>query len=333
MAIKEHLQKLNEGPEVWNKWVEKYREENRNFLDECTEDSEPIHFIDLSWAYLGGMNLSGVDLTGADLYMTNLGHANLSKAILSEANLRLTNLSEADLSHALLHGAILSEVNLWGANFDHLKLSETIFANVDIRGVRGLEAVEHQGPSEISIGTIISSEGQIPELFLRGCGLPEAFIVQIPALVAALQPIQFYSCFISYSNRDEELAQRLYADLQSKGVRCWFAPEDMKIGDRFRRRIDEVIRAHDKLLLILSEHSVASSWVEKEVETAMESEDEQKRTILFPVRLDDSVMKIRTGWPADVRRTRHIGDFRLWKEHDEYRKVFERLLADLKAVA
>jgi hypothetical protein len=107
----------------------------------------------------------------------------------------------------------------------------------------------------------------------------------------------------------------------------------LKIGERFRRRIDEVIRVHDKLLLILSENSVASSWVEKEVETALEGEDEQKRTVLFPVRLDDSVMEVKTGWPADVRRTRHIGDFRRWKEHDEYQKAFARLLEDLKASA
>ena len=42
--------------------------------------------------------------------------------------------------------------------------------------------------------------------------------------------IEFYSCFISYASRDQEFAERLYADLQSKGVRCWFAPEDMKNG-------------------------------------------------------------------------------------------------------
>ena len=28
---------------------------------------------------------------------------------------------------------------------------------------------------------------------------------------------------------------------------------------------------------------------------------------------------------------RHIGDFHAWKDHDEYRKSFERLLRDLKA--
>ena len=46
------------------------------------------------------------------------------------------------------------------------------------------------------------------------------------ALVAAMSPIEFYSCFISYSSKDEEFAKRLHADLQSNGVRCWFAPEE-----------------------------------------------------------------------------------------------------------
>jgi type IV/VI secretion system ImpK/VasF family protein len=144
------------------------------------------------------------------------------------------------------------------------------------------------------------------------------------------QPIQFYSCFISYSSRDEGFAQRLYADLLSKGVRCWFAPHDMRIGDRIRSRIDEVIQVHEKLLLVLSKHSIASEWVEKEVETAFEQERKGKRTVLFPVRLDNTILKCETGWPADIRRTRHIGDFRRWKEHYAYQEALERLLRDLK---
>ena len=77
--------------------------------------------------------------------------------------------------------------------------------------------------------------------------------------------IDYYSCFISYSSKDDAFAKRLYADLQSNHVRCWFAPEDLKIGDRIRTGIDEAIRVHDKLLLILSKSSVASGWVEREV--------------------------------------------------------------------
>jgi hypothetical protein len=144
-------------------------------------------------------------------------------------------------------------------------------------------------------------------------------------------PIEYYSCFISYSSKDGEFAERLHEHLRSKKVRCWFAAEDLRIGDRFRSRIDEAIRIHDKLLLVLSEESVSSSWVEAEVESAFEKERRENRTVLFPIRLDDAVMETAVAWAANIRRTRHIGDFRDWKSYDSYIKAFERLMRDLKA--
>lgn len=118
--------------------------------------------------------------------------------------------------------------------------------------------------------------------------------------------------------------------MQNAGVRCWFAPEDMKIGDKFRSRIDEAIHVHEKLLLVFSKDSIKSSWVEKEVETAFDNENTSNRTILFPLRLDDAVMQSKSGWAADIRRSRHIGDFTKWKDHDSYSESFKRLLKDLK---
>ena len=41
-------------------------------------------------------------------------------------------------------------------------------------------------------------------------------------------------------------------------------------------------------------------------------------------------METDQAWAASLRRTRHIGDFRNWKDHDAFRKAFERLLRDLK---
>ena len=98
-----------------------------------------------------------------------------------------------------------------------------------------------------------------------------------------------------------------------------------------RHRIDESIRLYDKLLLVLSAHSVASQWVEHEVETALGKEVEGKPNVLFPIQLDEAVMQSRAGWASHIRLTRHIGNFTRWKEHDEYQKAFARLLRDLKA--
>src|SRR5439155_8116186 len=117
-----------------------------------------------------------------------------------------------------------------------------------------------------------------------GDGVDDTFITSVRSLVG--KPIEYYSCFISYSSKDEAFARRLYADLPSNNVRCWFAPEDLKIGERIRSGIDEAIRLHDKLLLILSRHSVASGWVEREVKSALAKERKEKRTVVFPVRVD-----------------------------------------------
>jgi hypothetical protein len=93
------------------------------------------------------------------------------------------------------------------------------------------------------------------------------------------------------------------------------APEDLKIGEKFRSRIDESIRIYDKLLLVLSRNSIRSPWVEKEVEAAFELERRENRIVLFPIRLDDEVMQTSESWAADIRRTRHIGDFTKWENH------------------
>jgi hypothetical protein len=84
------------------------------------------------------------------------------------------------------------------------------------------------------------------------------------------------------------------------------------------------------LLLVLSEHSVNSAWIEQEVETALAKEQEDDELVLFPIRLDDAIMEIRTGWPALVKNTRHIGDFYQWTNPNKYQKALQRLLSDLQ---
>ena len=146
----------------------------------------------------------------------------------------------------------------------------TLFGDVDLSGVKELENARHRGPSTIGIDTVYKSQGNIPEAFLRGAGVPDTFIAYIGSLTG--QAIEYYSCFISYSSKDQAYAERLHADLQDKGVRCWFAPEEMKIGDEIRQTIDRQIRLRDKLLLVLSEDAIQSDWVEDEVEAAFEEE-------------------------------------------------------------
>jgi len=300
-------------------------------------------------------NLKGLDLRKLDLKHydfryailsdvkfnnANLLWANFFQADLRSGNFSFANLAYANFNGANLQGAIFKKTNLIAVNFNFSKLedadlsgatlAETIFGAVDLSKVKGLDKCNHSSGSIIDIKTINISRN-LPEIFLQGCGVSEPISENLPILVDAMDPIQFYSCFISYSTKDQEFAERLHADLQAKGVRCWFAPEDLKTGDEIRWRIDEGIRNYDKLLLILSQDSIKSDWVESEVQTSYEREKIKKETVLFPIRLDDAVFNETTGWSADIKITRNIGDFTQWKDHDSYTNAFDRLLKDLKA--
>lgn len=292
-------------------------------------------------AHLSGVNLNEADLSQAKLTKADLSSADLSRANLSEADISKTNLIQARLSgaslkdtnlcEARLSAADLSSADLSGADLYKASVGRTLFGNVDFRHVKGLQALIHHGPSTIGIDTIYRSQGQIPENFLRKAGVPETFLMNMRALVESMSPIDYYSCFISYSSEDQAFADRLYTDLQSNGVLCWFALEDMKIGDEIRTRIDESIRMYDKLLLVLSEHSISSIWVKDEVEAAFEKEAQQGTQVLFPIALDNTIKHTDQPWAATIRRRKHIGDFTKWKSHDDYHQAFERLLRDLQA--
>ena len=90
---------------------------------------------------------------------------------------------------------------------------------------------------------------------------------------------------------------------------------------------------YDKLLLILSERSIASNWVAYEVEKALDKEPEGIPNVLYPIRLDDSILTCTTQWAKAIKSTRHIGDFTQWENTDDYQKAFSRLLRALKAEA
>lgn len=308
--------------------------------------SAHLQYADLTKCMLIGADLRRTDLTGADLSEVKgrwalLKDSNLSETIFRNADLSLADFRGSELSYANFSGADLRgarfdnahviETTFDGAKLDWAIFSSTTLAGLDLSEADGLSASTHFGVSYLDIHTFVRSGGRISHNFLKGCGIPDSFILYSESLVGAA--IEFYSCFLSYSTKDQDFADRLYGNLQAKGVRCWFAPVDLKIGDRFRIRIDESIRLHDKLLLILSERSIASPWVEDEVESALERERRDGKPVLFPVTLDDAVWDTKVAWAASMRRMRHIGDFRKWKDHQAYLKAFERLLGDLKPAA
>jgi uncharacterized protein YjbI with pentapeptide repeats len=118
----------------------------------------------------------------------------------------------ADLTDINLSDADLTGADLSGADVTRAILGRTIFGRNNLRETIGLDS-----PSTIGLDTFFRSEGRIPEFFLRGAGVPDIFIQYAASLTGAA--FEFYSCFINYSGKDDTFVQRLYADLQAKGVR------------------------------------------------------------------------------------------------------------------
>jgi len=132
--------------------------------------------------------------------------------------------------------------------------------------------------------------------------------------------------------------EKLYADLQNKGVRCWFAPHDVQGGKKLHEQIEEALRRYEKLLLIMSANSMASEWVKTEIRNARKRERVEKTRVLFPVRLVG--FEVIRDWElfdadegrdlAGEIREYYVPDFSRWKEHDAYQKAFGKLLGDLR---
>jgi hypothetical protein len=355
MADKKHLAQLKLGVISWNEWVRTIRATRRgvggvrhegarigvsSFWADLSEADLSQHDlyqgrpgagfsgIDLIGANLRDSNLQGTNLAWANLTGATLSGADLEEATLASANLSGSNLSKANLKRTNIAGAKLLMANMRGADLTNSNLYETQFVDTDLTEAVGLESCRFSGPSTLDHRTILNY-ARLPEGFLCGCGLPDSLIKKIPELRG---DTDYHSCFISYSSADRLFVKKLYTDLQASGVRCWFAPEDLKIGDKIWDAIDGAVESYDKLLLVLSESSIRSEWVEDEVNKAFSVERKSGTVVLFPIRIDNSVMVRKEPWAVKLKDSRNIGNFTNYEDEYTYRDMFIHLLRDLRRV-
>ena len=272
--------------------------------------------------------------------------ADLSKANLSEANLSFADLRVARLCGAVVDGAELREVHLAGADLSDCRLAGTVLAALDLSEVRGLESVIHRGASSIATETLFLSRGKIPEGFLRGCGLSDweveaaklydrnspNQIIDIQQRVFELRagsPLQIGSLFISYTHDDSVFVDALEEKLDAKGIRFWRYIHDAPAGP-FDKIIDRAIRLNPTVVVVLSEHSVESRWVEYEANLADKLSQELGRDTLCPIALDDAWKNCR--WSGKLRtqiEKYNILPFNDWQDSRCLEEMFRRLVEGL----
>ena len=294
----------------------------------------------LSDADLSGADLREANLAKSELDRTILNHSDLNGANLNTANLCLSflvkaNLVEADLGNTELNYTYFSEADLRGANLEGTVLHGTTFVNTNLSEAKNLDKGLHHGPCTVDHQTLRIS-GPLPLSFLRGVGFSDTFIEYIPSLFG--QGIQFYSAFISHSHEDKPFARRLYDVLQGRGIRCWFDEKNLTPGQDLYGGIDHGIRVWDKVLLICSEATLTSWWVNKEIEKTLEKErrlsqdrGEDVRS-LVPLDLDGYIRsnKVEHRWATDIQ-SRVAADFSGWEsDNDKFERQLERVIEALK---
>jgi len=341
----EALKLLKGGPEGIKEW---------NRRRSAGEEIPDLSSVNLRKADMADVNLDYAKLQGASLNNVNLRRASLRNADFSETDLSESNLQNADLTRCIIDGSSMEDTDLNGATlywvtfhktilcntiFNDTRIGSTIFAS-DLSEAIGLNKTRHWGNSAINVNSILSFKDDLPEKFLRGCGLRDEEIAYFRAQIG--KPIRFYTCFISYNTADEEFASRLHNDFQEAGIRCWKWNEDARTGKSMWGEIDHAIRKFNKLVLIASESSLKSPYVGDEIERALQKERnlmvrkhkgeyDGETDVLFPVRIDDYIFD---GWEherkPDVTK-KVIADACGWnRDNDKYQKMRDKLIADLK---
>jgi uncharacterized protein YjbI with pentapeptide repeats len=316
-------------------------------LIEAILNAANLDRADFREANLRKANLGSVNLREANFRETNLSGTNLIGADLRGATLNRTNLSEAYLVGVDLSGADLSEAKLNGTDLSGVFLGNTTFSFIDLSQTHGLESINHEASSAISTNTIQLSKGKIPDAFLRGCGLSdweiESAKLYKPGLsnqeinniiykifdLRANQAIQISPLFISYSHADTPFVEKLEPNLTKKGIRFWRDIHDMKSG-RLEKQVDHAMRQNPTVILILSENSTCSDWVEHEARLARELEKELNRDVLCPIALDDSWKSAK--WPARLMEQimeYNILDYSNWHDDKSFGQVFNKMISGL----
>ena len=93
------------------------------------------------------------------------------------------------------------------------------------------------------------------------------------------------SVFLSHNSADKPFVRRLAQSLQSKGHVVWLDEAEINIGDSLIEKIREGLDKVDYVAVVLSQNSIASAWVQRELDIGSNREIAEKRVILLPLML------------------------------------------------
>lgn len=290
-----------------------------------------------------GTDLRDADLTEASLFGADLMSADMASAKLIRADFTWADLRFSDLRHAKLIGAGFGRATFTGADLEGADVSgalffETAFCAVDLSTIHRLSETRHQGPSTMSVDSILKLGTKIPTEFLRACGCDPLIQIMLTGDTAQKTTAMYEwisnhqnplrRCFISYATEDKAFADRLQTALNQNSVDYWYAPEHGIWGEELHRQIDIQISLRDRMLLICSSVSLKKDRIHYEIDRAISQERERNSRVIFPIMIDDALL--RWNHPPATRIHEVLAaDFRGALEGPEFSDRLPRLLRPL----
>jgi len=94
--------------------------------------------------------------------------------------------------------------------------------------------------------------------------------------------------FLSHTSEDKPFVRKLKTSLEEHGVKnVWLDEAEIQIGDSLIKKINEGLRMTKYIGVILSPRSIKSSWVEKELDIAMNKEIGTGEVVVLPLVMEE----------------------------------------------
>jgi len=95
-----------------------------------------------------------------------------------------------------------------------------------------------------------------------------------------------FDVFISYSAKEQPVAENLCGMIENAGISCWMAPRNVVPGSHWAASIAQAVRNARLLVLLFSENASISTQVAREVALA-----DNYRLAILPIKIDDALPK------------------------------------------
>ena len=93
------------------------------------------------------------------------------------------------------------------------------------------------------------------------------------------------TAFLSHSSKDKAFVRKLAADLTKNGIVVWLDEQKVKVGDSIVDSVSQGLAESDYFVVILSEDSVSSEWVKRELNQALLKEIAAREVKVLPIKL------------------------------------------------